>query len=185
MLLFQQSVFIDISRAPVISKSVAVENSRRNENLNSFVQERIVSPIKGLLNQGLTPDSLALCLAVGFVLGFFPVFGITTLLCVLTAGALRLNQVAIQVANYCGYPLQFILFIPFIRLGEYLFGLERISVNPADIFILAKSDFSLFLELYGLAISAACVAWLVVAMPLVLLLWKGLAVLLKAKMKTV
>ena len=153
--------------------------------MNSFVRERIVSPIKALLNQGLNPNSLALCLAIGFVLGFFPVFGVTTLLCALTAAALRLNQVAIQVANYCGYPLQFILFIPFIRLGEYLFGLERISVNPADIFTLAKSNFSLFIELYGLAIAGACAAWLVVAMPVVLLLWKGLAILLKAKMKTV
>lgn len=153
--------------------------------MNSFVRERIVSPIKALLNQGLNPDSLALCLAIGFVLGLFPVFGVTTLLCALIAAALRLNQVAIQVANYCGYPLQFILFIPFIRLGEYLFGLERISVNPADIFMLAKSNFSLFIELYGLAIAATCAAWLVVAMPAVLLLWKGLAILLKAKMKTI
>ncbi|MCW7554820.1 DUF2062 domain-containing protein [Endozoicomonas gorgoniicola] len=153
--------------------------------MNSFVRERIISPIKALLNQGLNPNSLALCLAIGFALGFFPVFGTTTVLCALTAAALRLNQIAIQVANYCGYPLQFILFIPFIRLGEYLFGLERISVNPVDIFTLAKSNFSLFIELYGLAISAACAAWLLVSMPVVLLLWRGLAIVLKAKMKTV
>ncbi|AMO54847.1 DUF2062 domain-containing protein [Endozoicomonas montiporae] len=153
--------------------------------MSSFVQNRILSPVKALLNQGLNPDALALCLSVGFVLGFFPVFGITTLLCVLAAGVLRLNQVAIQIANYCGYPLQFILFIPFIRLGEYLFGLKRISVNPVDIFTLAKNNFSLFLEQYGLAISAACAAWLLVALPVVLVLWKGLAVLLKAKMKPV
>ena len=153
--------------------------------MSSFVHQRIISPIKALLSQGLNPSSLALCLAVGFVLGFFPVFGVTTLLCVIAAGVLRLNQVAIQVANYCGYPLQFILFIPFIRLGEYLFGLQHISINSADIFALAKSNFSLFLEMYGLAISAACAAWLLVALPVVIVLWKSLALLLKAKMKVI
>ena len=155
----------------------------RNKRLSSFVHQKIINPVKGLLQQGLNPDSLALCLSIGFVLGFFPIFGITTLLCIIAAGVLRLNQVAIQIANYCGYPLQFILFIPFIRLGEYLFGLDRISTNPTEIFSLAKSNFGLFLKLYGIAISVACAAWLVIAIPTSLFLWKALAAVLKAKTK--
>lgn len=153
--------------------------------MSTFFHTRITDPIKALLQQGLLPQSLALCLASGFVLGFFPVFGITTILCIFVASALKLNQVAIQVANYCGYPLQFILFIPFIRLGELLFGLDRVSIDPLVIFDLAKSDFSLFLELYGTAVSAACAAWLVVALPTVFILWKALNLLLKQKMGSV
>ena len=152
--------------------------------MRTLVHNKIITPFKSLLQQGLTPSSLALCLAVGFVLGFFPIFGITTVLCVLAAGTLRLNQVAIQIANYCGYPLQFILFIPFIRLGEQLFGLPPISINPSEIFTLAKTNFPQFLELYGIAISAACAAWLIVAIPSSLVLWKGLATILRARMNT-
>lgn len=151
----------------------------------SVIHQRLIAPLKALLAQGLNPDSLALCLAIGFVLGFFPVFGITTILCIVAATMLRLNQVAIQVANYCGYPLQFILFIPFIRLGEFLFGLSPISIRPAEISALARTDFGAFLELYGMAISAACAAWLLVAVPTILTLWRGLAILLRARIKEV
>lgn len=150
-------------------------------SLNAFIHHRIINPVKSLLKHGLTPSSLALCLSVGFVLGVSPILGITTMLCIVAAGSLRLNQVAIQIANYCSYPLQFILFIPFIRLGEKLFGLKPVSIDPLMIFELAKNDFGIFLERYGVAISAAFVAWLLVAIPTVLLMWKGLTIVLTRK----
>ena len=147
--------------------------------MNSFLHTQIIAPVKALLQQGLTPQALALSLATGFVLGFFPIFWVTTFFCVIVAGFLKLNQVAIQVANYCVYPLQFILFIPFIRLGELMFGLEQVSIDPAEVFELATRDFFLFLELYGTAISAACAVWMIIALPLIFILWKALSLILK------
>ena len=150
--------------------------------MSTFLHTRTIAPVKALLQQGLSPQTLAFSLTIGFVTGFFPVFGITTILCIVIAGFFKLDQVVIQIANYCGYPLQFILFIPFVRLGELLFGLEQVSIEPLVIFDLARSDFSQFLELYAITISAACAAWLVVALPAACILWKALGLLLKKKM---
>ena len=144
----------------------------------NFLQTKIIEPLKGLLKQGMSPSTLALSLTAGGLLAVFPVFGITTLLCVAFAAVFGLNQIAIQLANYLAYPLQFLLFIPFLRLGERLFNLQPLSINPTTVFEMAWNNFSLFLELYGLAVLSACAAWAVIALPTGVILWKALAFLL-------
>lgn len=72
----------------------------------SWWRRRIVAPVIAQLKQGATPEKLALTVALGFVLGVFPILGSATLLCGLAAWALRLNQPVIQIVNY----LQFLRF---------------------------------------------------------------------------
>jgi uncharacterized protein (DUF2062 family) len=73
------------------------------------------------LKRGVTPHELALCLALGCVISVIPLLGVTMLLCALAAWALRLNQPAIQSVNWIMYPFQFILLIPWYKLGAILF----------------------------------------------------------------
>ena len=54
-------------------------------------------------------DDIPLVLAVGFVLGTFPVYGIPTLLCVAAARALRLNPAALLAVNQLATPIQLAL----------------------------------------------------------------------------
>jgi hypothetical protein len=63
--------------------------------------------------------------ALGFAIGIFPLIGVTTIVCVLLAGVLRLKQASIQLGNYAALPLQIILLIPCLRLGERITGAER------------------------------------------------------------
>src|SRR5580658_5326810 len=72
------------------------------------------------LRQGITPQRLALTLALGFAIGCIPVVGIPTLVCAALALTLRLNLPAIQAANYIVMPLQLLLIVPFVRLGGWL-----------------------------------------------------------------
>ena len=74
------------------------------------------------LRQGISPQRLALTLALGFAIGCLPVVGIPTALCLMLALTLRLNLPAIQVANYVAMPLQVLLILPFVRLGGWLFA---------------------------------------------------------------
>ena len=87
-------------------------------------------PVVSLLAQGLAPDTLALSLAVGLVLGLFPIIGATTALCLLAASVLRLNHVAVQLANFLAYPLQLPLILAFVRLGENLARAPHVSFDP-------------------------------------------------------
>ncbi len=81
------------------------------------------------LKQGLSPRKLALCVALGCVLGVFPVLGSTTILCAAVAWVARLNQPAIQTVNYLIYPLQWALLIPFYRMGQWLFRAPPVSLT--------------------------------------------------------
>ena len=80
-----------------------------------------MQPLLDLSLRGMSPEAIALSIAVGFALGLFPLPGCPTLLCALAAVVLRLNGPAVQVVNYLVYPLQLALFAPFMRLGGRLF----------------------------------------------------------------
>ena len=82
---------------------------------------RIVSKLAAA-TAGLSPHKIALIVAVGLVLGAFPVYGCPTILCCLAAIALRLNLPALQLVNQIATPAQFALLIPLARTGSWIFG---------------------------------------------------------------
>ncbi len=90
--------------------------------MKAFLQRRLLGPVKALLTQGMSPRLLALSLATGAIVGVFPVLGTTTLLCTLAAALLRLNLVAVQTVHFLLTPVQLLLIIPFVRVGEHLMG---------------------------------------------------------------
>jgi uncharacterized protein (DUF2062 family) len=137
-----------------------------------WLEQRVFSPLVGLLKSGLTPEKLAMSLACGAVIGVIPFIGVSTTSCILLATVFRLNQIAIQVANYLAYPLQFILLLPFVRLGEKIFGLAPISFIPEQVIALFKLDLLGGIQIYGTAIFAGCVAWAILAVPMIFILTK-------------
>ena len=100
----------------------------------SFIYRRLIRPILDLLRQGVTPEKLALSLALGLVLSVFPAVGWTTTLCALAALIFRLNIAAIQMINYFMYPAQIALLLPFFRLGEKLFRAPHLPISIPHIY---------------------------------------------------
>lgn len=90
--------------------------------MRTLLDRYLLAPIRALLTQGLSPRLLALSLAVGLVVGIFPVLGTTTVLCTLVAAALRLNLIAVQTVHFLMTPVQLLLIIPFVRVGERVLG---------------------------------------------------------------
>ena len=70
----------------------------------------------------LAPEETALILAVGFVLGTFPVLGLGAVLCLAAALVFRLNLAALQLAGQIATPAQYALLLPLARLGGRLLG---------------------------------------------------------------
>lgn len=89
---------------------------------NGFLYRRLAQPLLDLLRQGVTPEKLALSIALGAVFGIFPALGWTTALCALIAFLWRLNLPAIQIVNYFMYPVQIAFLLPFFRLGKNSFA---------------------------------------------------------------
>lgn len=127
-----------------------------------FFQRKITDPILKLLKQGLTPEKLALSLALGAAIGVFPVFGTTTTLCTIVALVLRLNLPAIQIANYAMYPVQLALIIPFFRLGEKIFKAKPIAFSASQIHELFHASVWNALGVLGTTLWHAVVAWCLV-----------------------
>lgn len=82
-----------------------------------------------IVGEALSPEKLALSIALGVTLGIFPLIGATTLLCVTAGVLLRLNHAALQVINQLAYPLQAVLILAFVRLGERLVGPAPVSLS--------------------------------------------------------
>jgi uncharacterized protein (DUF2062 family) len=142
--------------------------------LNRFLNRVLLQPIVKFLKQGLTPDKLSLCFAMGITLGTFPVLGSTTLLCTLAVFIFRLNMPAILFVNYFVYPLQLILFIPFIRAGEFLFHQTPIPLDIVLIFSMLKEDMVGTIQSLWWTNMHAIVAWFVFALPIGVGVYYGL-----------
>ncbi len=134
--------------------------------LGNFL-ESASKKLLALLTAGLTPERLALCIALGIVLGTVPALGTTTLLCTLVAFLFRLNLPAIQLANFFVYPLQLALLIPFIRAGEWLFGAKPLDISLGLIQRMVEADFQATATHLWMATMRALLVWLLIA-PLVM-----------------
>jgi uncharacterized protein (DUF2062 family) len=122
-----------------------------------------VAPLLQLLRQGVTPEKLALSVALGAVIAIVPVLGVSTALCALLAVALRLNMPAIQVVNYLLTPVQLLLIIPFLRFGEWLTGASRYPVTLESGLALLSHGILDAVRVLWDAIVHATAGWIVLA----------------------
>ena len=132
--------------------------------------------VESWLSQGISPERLALTLALGFAIGCLPMIGIPTALCLLIALGLRLNVPAIQAANYAAMPLQVALIFPFLRLGQWMFSFGSHSAFNAN---LAHGSPLKLIWASGSLAGQALGAWFVTAIPMVALMTLVLTSLLR------
>ncbi|MBL8910290.1 MAG: DUF2062 domain-containing protein [Archangium sp.] len=141
-------------------------------------RRRIIEPLKNQLKQGVTPGKLALALALGLVIGSVPILFVTSLLCALVAYVFKLNQPAIQVANYVAYPLQLALFIPFFKAGAAVFGESGAHFSLEQIQSAFSADASRAIGTYAGANLRAVSVWAVIAPLAVVVIFFALKFLL-------
>jgi uncharacterized protein (DUF2062 family) len=131
--------------------------------VKSWLNRRILAPLLALLKQGMSPRRLALCVAIGVVVGNVPILGISTILCTAIALGFGLNLPAIQLVQAAMAPTQILLIIPFVRLGEWIL---RVPPQPVSI----KEGLDLIAQGVGHAVVVlwdailhAGLAWILVA----------------------
>jgi uncharacterized protein (DUF2062 family) len=147
------------------------------DKMNIVTKDAIKRKMALWLRQGISPQRLALTLALGFAIGCIPVVGVTTAICLLVASCLRLNFPAIQAANWIAMPFQVALVVPFVRLGGRLLGFGPGHAVSAGS-LLHAAPLQMILGMGWLA-GQALLAWLVIAVPAVLLMTAMLTVLLR------
>ena len=130
---------------------------------HGFWRRRLLDPLVQQLTQGTTPSKLALALAVGVVICVNPFLGTTTGACLAAGALLRLNQPILQIANVLTAPLQLLLIVPWVRIGERLYGAPPIPINPTVLLQQFRAGPGPFLQRFGLAGVHAATAWILAA----------------------
>ena len=125
------------------------------------LSSRIVSSMRDL-----SPEEVALLLAVGLVLGIFPLWGFPTILCILVSLVARVNFPALQIVNQLSWPLQIAMLLPFARLGSRI-------IAPSNEFATTIAG------RMGIAALQAVAGWFCICIPLGLLLYFSLVYILR------
>jgi uncharacterized protein (DUF2062 family) len=128
-----------------------------------IAKKAIVDPLVALLMQGIAPHRLALCVAIGVVVGNIPILGVSTILCAAIALTFRLNLPAIQIVQAAMAPTQLLLIIPFVRLGEWILRAPREPLSLAQGMALLAQGAGHAIGVLWDSILHAGLAWMLVA----------------------
>jgi len=136
-----------------------------------FNRQYIRNILYEAFRQGLTPHKLAFTCAAGVVVGIFPVFGTTTILCLGIALVFSLNIPVIQLVNYLVAPLQLFFIIPFIKVGTLVFHLNPFPYDTDQLIFMFRNDFVLLLKEVGLGLLLGIGVWATFSIPLFFVLY--------------
>jgi len=100
---------------------------------DGWLYRRVMMPLVDLLRMGASPQRLAWSIAVGLMIGINPLLGSTTILCLAVALLFRLNVAASQLGNHIVYPLDLLLFVPFLHLGTRVFHTAPLPLSRSAI----------------------------------------------------
>jgi uncharacterized protein (DUF2062 family) len=123
----------------------------------------LVTPVVTQLKVGNSPERISWTIALGVVLGVFPIMGSTTLVCLFAGWMLGLNQPVLHIFKTLVYPLHLALILVFIRLGERLHGVPLISFSIPELVARFRSDPLQFAVDFGMAAWHGVSAWLLIA----------------------
>ena len=137
--------------------------------VSDWLRRKVRDPLIAELRQGASPEAVSAAVSVSLALAIVPFIGLTTLLCLIAGRLFRLNHVVMQVVNHTAFPLQILLIVPFVRLGETMTGARHFALTPTAIVDEFNRSIPDFLEkfwltglhgLLGWAITVPLACWL-------------------------
>ena len=124
-----------------------------------------------LFKQGLTPIELTQSILVAGLFSIIPILGVTTIL--LTAFSLKrkLNLPVMIAISYLAWPLQILMIIPFINIGEYFFSVPQSHHSVEEIIASFKDSFFGTLSQLSFELLCGFGGWLLTAVPFFILIY--------------
>jgi len=130
-----------------------------NPAKESWWRRRVVAPVLAQLKQGVTPDRIALTLAVGTACSLLPFLGFTALMNLGVGLCLRLNQPILQTLNQILGPVQVVLILVYVRIGEKIWGAPEMPLSIGQLIASFKDDPGGFFVRFGWTGVHAATAW--------------------------
>lgn len=145
-----------------------------------FWRHRVLGLLRRQFTQGTSPERLAWSIAVGTACSLLPFFGLTTLLNLAMGWLFRLNQPIMQGLNQLLGPLQVLLILVYVRLGEKIWHAPPVPISVPTLAREFRASPSAFLARFGWTGVHAATAWAISA-PLIIALIHYSARLVLAK----
>jgi uncharacterized protein (DUF2062 family) len=139
---------------------------RNNRNIVA-----LKSKISALFKQGLTPRELLKSILVASLFSIIPIVGVTTVLLTILSVKRKLNLPIMIAISYLAWPLQILMIIPFINIGEFIFSIPQSHHSAQE--IIASFQNSFFGTLSHLSFELLCGfgGWLLTAVPFFTLIY--------------
>jgi len=150
----------------------------------STIQKKFILPLVNLLKQGMDPSRLSLALTSGAIIGVFPILGIATVVCGGIAAFSRLNHPAIQLANYVVFPMQLVLFFPFLTLEETVTGNSLDEISKTKLVETFNLGFLPAVEELTQYFMLASLGWTLALVPLFAILYFALKHMISIQLST-
>ena len=121
--------------------------------------------IIALFKQGLTPIELTQSIIVSGLISTIPILGVSTFLLTALSLKRKLNLPIMIAQSYLMWPIQVIMIIPFINIGEFVFSVPKTNHSAQE--IIASFQNSFFATLSHLSFELLCGfgGWLLTAVP--------------------
>ncbi|RLD67580.1 MAG: hypothetical protein DRI95_04610 [Bacteroidetes bacterium] len=134
--------------------------------LKQYISNKIIHPLLSFLKQGISSEKLSLTLALGVSFGIMPFLGINSIILTGLALMFHLNIAAIQLVNYAVYLLQIVFFVPFLKLGQFIFLSSETTLNFDGIFDQITLHFwESIAEIWHIVFSGLLI-WVLISIPL-------------------
>jgi uncharacterized protein (DUF2062 family) len=121
--------------------------------------------IIALFKQGLTPIELTQSIIVSGLISTIPILGVSTFLLTALSLKRKLNLPIMIAQSYIMWPIQVVMIIPFINIGEFIFSVPKTNHSAQE--VIASFQNSFFATLSHLSFELLCGfgGWLLTAVP--------------------
>lgn len=131
-----------------------------------LLAHKYVKRVITYFRKDISPASLARNLTIGILISISPFIGLTTATLALAAGLFRLNFPFILALSYVVYPLQLLLVVPFIRLGEIILNKDHMGMTLSSIKALFDEGFVFALKELWQANICGFTSWFILSIPI-------------------
>lgn len=140
---------------------------------------KVVIPVSNIRKEGISSEALALSISIGIIGGAFPLIGFASYICLFLTLAFKQNIIIVQAVNWLSYPIQIILLIPFMKLGNTILGSSDMTITIHQIIVAFQSGMMHGVKLIGIFSLYGVIAWAVIALPTFLIVYSILLLLFR------
>jgi hypothetical protein len=119
-----------------------------------------------LLKQGLTPKELIQSVIVSGLISIIPILGVSTFMITTISLKSKLNFPLMIALSYLMWPVQILMIIPFIRIGEFIFSVSPNHYTVEEFVSSFQNSFFQTLSRLSFELLCGLGGWLLTAVPI-------------------